>query len=518
MRITTILVSLAMLWTAAVAPAQDEIAEGRELFEAGDFDGAAAKFKAALHADEKSFEARFGLARAEFGAGRYESAQFHAVKAERLKPDDLAAIELTGKAFKAIGEAKLARTEDPSGAFAEAIVSFENLAGRQPKDARWQGELGYLYYSSNRAEDSGAAYGKAASLDRKNAEYAHLGARSYAAAGKLEEALRLAKTAIARDRKVARYHMMRGQILGRMQKLEEAGAAFGEVLVARDSTPEERNTAATSMWNCYSPSQSWKPFSESLAAWTKRDRKNHFAWWWRGYVQLQAGDFNGAYKSYGKANEVSGGWAEALFYQGMARKSAGKEDDALELFKKAGSMPYEWAKDFGPAFQMQVMMGEAYGKPDYKRAVEIAEDYCLPVVSGPLKVTILSNLALFHRDWGGQAHSDDARDYYLEAIELAEKTEGMDQKFMAQLYNDTAIVYQYGRRHFYKKPDGLDRAIKYLKKSLACDETNSDACLNYGIILRDKGLLKEALEVIKKGVPRQDLNALRRQVESQLGQ
>lgn len=518
---TTILMSLVILCSMATsAVAQDEVAQGKKLLEAGKFEEAAASFQAALDKDEESFDARSGLAEAKLGSGEFDSAYFHAVKAEKLKPEDLYAIELTGRAFKAAGDDKLAGGSDPSGMFAEAITSYTKLTEKDPKNADHHATLGYLLYYSNRTEESGDAYAQAFKLAKKNAEYAFLAAQSYNLAPKHEQAKAMIESAIKIAPETSRYQMMRGQVLGNMKLMVEAGQAFGDVLVCKDATPELRNTAASYMWNCFSPSKSWKPYSERLSAWTKKEPRNDFAWWWLGYVQFADGAHGDAYTSYGKASKVRGGWAEAIYFQGLIRLAEKKEDDALKLFKKSASMPYDWSNVFsnGPIFQMQVLMGQYYSSGNFKRAAEVAEDYCLPAVSGQTKIEIMSNIALFHRDWGGKAHNDDARDWYDDALEEAAKVENIDDKFMAQLLNDTAIVYQYAQRHFYNKKDGLDIAIKHLKRALDLDETNTDACLNYGLILRSKGMPKEALEVVKKGIPREDLNGLRARLEREVGQ
>ena len=89
-----------------------------------------------------------------------------------------------------------------------------------------------------------------------------------------------------------------------------------------------------------------------------------------------------------------------------------------------------------------------------------------------------------------------ARAYYKEAVATVDDDPNVTAVQKAKLLNDYGLMFNY-----YDLEDDKT-AIEYFRKALALDETCTDACYNYGKLLRRMGKPKEALAILEKAAKR----------------
>ncbi|MEZ6195045.1 MAG: tetratricopeptide repeat protein [Planctomycetota bacterium] len=525
------LLLLTLLAGLVLAPGllgQDLLEEGKKLLEARDFEAALEKFDAVLESDENSFEARLGAARCHVGLGDPSTANFHAVKAERLKPDDLDAAVLVGDTFAAVGREKIAAGGDPTASFEESIIAFKKALRLAPKEAKYAGYVGWLAWQIGKSADSAEAYLKAAEIDPKNAEYPYLAAQRFADLPDADRALKAIDLAIARDGKNGVYHNYKGTILQFKQDLPGAGACFAKALASANLPDETAGQAAGGAYTVRAADKNWKGLAEDMAGWVKAHPKSDLAHWWLGYAHFIDGNFKEQLDAFAKLEKLGGRYLpEAQLYQGIALAGMGKDKEAIAKFEAAaGHGDYAWSDDQRrPVFQMRLIVGKYYARGDFDRAVEIAEKHVLPICRRPIDLCgVKQDIGFFLRDWGAQIDPkgraakartayEKSRKYYEEAVALFEACGGdLDAKTKAQIQNDCGLMYYY-----YDIKD-IETSTRHYEKALEYDPNYDDALLNLARIHVAAERYAEAVALLERGSDRGDLVGLLREARRKLAE
>ena len=507
------IVSLVMgLAAIPTARAQDALAEAQKLLSAGKFESAIEKFDEVIEANPKSFEARIGLAKSYHWSGDSDTANFHAVKAEGLQPENIEAVEWTGFTFKAVGQAKIASGGDPTGSFDEAISSYSKASKLAPKDARFLFQLGDLYYLTSQFSESAAAFARGAKLAKKEAVYPYRAAQSYVFGQELDKAVAMIDKAVRIEPKNATYGLYKGQILEQKKSLAPAAKIYERVLVNGKTTDADGSNAARGLWRCYAPSEDWDSLISSFKKWSRKNRESQLPWWFLGLAQVNAKSHEAALDSFEKMAEVSpDAKPEAWRLQAVSLVQLQKLDKAASLFGKAAAAEFVFAADKNPINGLRSIMGTYFGQGDFEKACMIGEKHCLPFVGQDQKIWVLQDLGLFFRDWADSMTrrrtgtkekilecNVKARDHYLAAVAEIPDHSALTKEQKAAIENDCGLMFHYN----FKDPDS---AVPYYKRALSYVPNWDDAVLNYGRILRGMDKLQEAEKLLTRGSNRQDI-------------
>jgi tetratricopeptide (TPR) repeat protein len=506
--------------------AQEGLPAAEKLLEAKKFDEALAGFEAVLEADSKSFAARVGAAKCLLAMGQGSAANFHAVKAEALKPENLEAIDLVGRSFAAMGNDKIASGGDPTAAFEESLVAYRKAAKLDPKNAVYRGHQGWLLWMLGRSSDAAQAYLEAAKLDSKNVEYPFLAAQRFGDAQDVPQALAAIKIAIKRDAKRADLYAYQGRILEFKKDMPAAAKAYRMVLGLKSLTDESAGEIAGGLYRCRAADQNWKALASDFEIWTKTHPKTELGHWWQGYAQALAADHRGSLASFEKLEKLSQRYRpEALLYQGMALQNLGKAEDAVKVLKKAAAYrDYTWSDDTRrPVFQMRAVMGTYFRRGDFAKAIEVGEKHILPVATRPLDICrVQQDLGFFLRDFGAQMDPSSkakkavaafrkSREYYEKAVAMFDQLgEALPDGEKAQIQNDCGLMYQYYDVREIAKAEG------HYEKALEYNPNYDDALLNWGRIKIQQGKFQEAVDLLSRGSGRGDLQAALRQARKRL--
>ncbi|MCB9833181.1 MAG: tetratricopeptide repeat protein [Planctomycetes bacterium] len=485
-----LLLALGSVLLVAAAPARaQDLAAAQKLLAAKDYEAAVEAFQALIDQDGvDQFEVRFGLAQASLGNGDPESAVFHAGRAQGMKPDHLGNTEILARSLKVSGDMKRESGSDPSGLYEQALGEFAKLVKAKTRSAEVYADRAVTYYWLGRMGEAGESYARAAELDPKNAVYAYWSAYCYHSANMTGEAADQYVAALASG------------------KLDEATA----------------KTAAQGLYNCYAGAKDWNGFNGKVAAWVKKQPNDELGLWWAGYgllAEQKPKDALDCWKRLEKASSKLKG--EALSFQGTCHQLLGDDKAAIETLVRAAKLgPDGWTPDSDPILKLHAMAGSLYGSGKFGAACELAEKTILPVAVGKRRVNLLSDLGLFYRDWGSNLEAGGkrdearkcftkARDHYETAVKEMGKVGDLDNRQRAQIQNDYGLMFQY---HF----GDNETAVANYKIALTYDKTNSDACLNYGRVLKDLGKLEEALAIARQGAERADLRSLIDQIERKM--
>ncbi len=424
--------------------AQEGLKEAQKLLEKKQWAKAQDAFDTLLEDHGDVFAVRMGMAQAAYWNNDPGTGGFNAVRALNMKPDSALAAEYVGRCFLAQGHQKRGNQKDPTGLYEQAAEAFEKAIAGSKNKAPLYLESGHCYYWLNQQEKA---------------------TKMYAAA------------------------------------------------LAHKLSAKFEGQAVNALWRYYSQSKNWDGMVKDLDGWLKAKPNNDVALWWKGYVLNLQQNYAEAMKTWKKLEQVSARYRpEAIYFQGVAANGMGKLDEAIALFSKAGSMRYGWTDQKHPGLSLHAIAGSLFGRGDLARACEIAEKYALPALHGERRVSLQSDLGLFYRDYGTslerQKKNQAARKayakskaFYADAVRDMVKYSKFSKPWRAQVQNDYALMYHY---HF----DDLNEALKNYKIALGYDETNTDACLNFGRIMKRRGKFREALRVAEKGKARGDLNIL----------
>ncbi len=509
---------------ASPGSAQD-LASAQKLLEAKKYEEACTAFEALLDQENvDQFEVRLGLGTAYYWWGDPETGTFHAARAQGMKPDHLGVTEILARCLLASGDLKREAQSDPTGLYEQALGEFDKLTKAGSKSAEVWSLRGTCLYWLSRPEEAAKSYARAAELEPENPIHPYWAAFCFQQAQKLPEAIAQGAKALKAAPKDAKggYEFF----LAKLQHESGAEAAAAEsyvgALASGQLAEADATTAAAGLYTCYAGNQDWNGLSEKVSVWLKKQPNDGLGLWWGGYVQGLNGKPKEALALWQRLEKASRRYApEALYYQGVCHQQLGDDDAARAAFVKAAKLPYDgWNDQKDPVLQLHGIAGGFFSSGQFEEACRIAEGVALPVASGVRRVNLLSDLGLFHRDWGSnleargkkaeaKKHYVKSKDYYETAVKEMVEYGAIANPQRAQIQNDYALMFQY---HF----DDNETAVENYKIALGYDKTNTDACLNYGRVLLRQGKAEEALVIARQGLPRGDLNALIAQIERSL--
>ena len=516
-----------LLFVASVALGQqDAIDEGNALLAKKKYDQAVVKFEEVLDKDASNFDARLGLAEAYYQLGRFDAMLFNAVKAEKVKPEHLRAIELVGLAFRARGDAKRNGGDNPTGDYDQAAESFRKLTTLDAKNTSHYQQLGGCCYWLGRQSEAAAAFHSGFLVDKKKHHvFALWAAQSHGAGGQWSKALTTIDAALAEDPKNGDYLNYKATVLINM---ERKGQAADILLDALASGTVNVNVPAGQLRMCYVDAQGNVIDKDELerryAMWTERSPKEPFAYWWLGYTQWQSEKFDAALNAFKKCDKLKGGnWPEAVFRMGTCYHGAKKYDDAAKTYHRAAKMNFSWNSEVeSPRGKLGAVIGEVYGAGRFEDAIEMSEKYMIPITDQGGMASVLQNIGLFYRDWGeskvgrgggpgkGKKYFEKSRDFYGRAYKEMSNAVGITDSKRAGWINDYGLMYQY-----YDLID-LKKAAKLYQEALTYDEFYDDALLNYARIHMRAERYAEAVELLERGSSRVDIQRALQRAKRQL--
>lgn len=491
------------------ALAQDGLEEAQGLLAEQKYQEAMDKFDQVLENHPDSAAARIGMARSCYMLGENELGNFHALKAEKADANNVEAVELTGLTFRAIGDAKMAAQSDPSGSFEEAIVSFKKASGLNSTNDSYRGQLGYLHFMLSQFKESAAAYDEACALAKDDANHPYQAARSHLFAQQYDKGIAAIQRSLALAPDYAGSFLLQGNLYMGKEEKGKAADNYGIALIKGGLSGAEVSEAALRLRQCFIDESNWPPLIEKYKAWVAADPSNAIAHWWLGYTEYLKKDYAAAIKTFQKARKAWGKeWAETSFRIGQCLEGQSKFDEASQEYVKAhwlsnGDANHSWTNDQEtPVFRLRTMYGSLFGQQKFEEAVEIAEKHTLPIVSEGQRFMILQDIGFFCRDWGvavDTARPVEARKlykkstkFYEDAVKAFDVAEGATDSQLAQIQNDTGLMYHY---HF----NDMKKAVMHYRKALTFDATYADAILNYGRILNKLGKYQEAKDLLETG-------------------
>lgn len=505
--------------------AQDPVSKGNDQLAKGEFESALSFFEEALKADSKDFGARLGAGRAWFGLGDHDSAVFHSTRAEKIDPKNLDAAVLSGRCFRAMGEAKMASQEDPRSSFDEAVVSFTHAADLDPKNAEWQGQIGWLRYNSMQFVESAAAYVAANSLDAAGGVWAELAAQSYMQAGDTSSGMSVLKAAMKKFPKKGSLHIMAGFLHRKAGDGSAAAKSFVAGL-SGDLPFNRSDEVAGYIWQVFYADKNWPEMNDAYAAWAKAKNDVPSHWWW-GYSLFKGGRYDDAISAYKKMDKLRGGkWAMSNLRIGEVLAAQNKVVDAAKQFKLAAARESRWAQGSEPLTLLRQLIHKCWlsggqgANENSDLAIEVAKDYAFEIAPSHMKYVVAQDIGFFCRDRGARLNRKNkskatklfkqSREYYGQAVKWLDKTQGVPDNTKAQIINDLGLMFWY-----YDVQD-MSMAVKLYKRALGYNPDCDDAVLNYARVLMKLGRAAEANDLLKAGSNRQDLELLRAQVKREL--
>lgn len=501
---------IAFLFAFASVPAlsaqTDEIAEGKKLLEEEKYDEAIKVFEGALKKEGKAFDARLGLARAYLGSGDVETANFHAVKAEKLNTKSAEACELTGLTFRKIGEQKAANQEDPSADFEQAVDSFGRALANDPKNVTYAVQMGQIHWNLGNFKAAGEDYEKAASIEPANTQHINFASQCYVQAGDTTRAFACVEKAIAEHPNVPMLRVVRAQAMIKANQKAEAADECVTALTTKCDTRDHILPGAQGIWNAFKDEKAWAEAVKRYEAWAAKMPQESEAFWWLGYCRMQAGDAEKAVEAYTAFDKLIGPESpEGLFRLGEALTAKGDYEKACESLVKASKKTFNWSNDasHNPMFKLEEIGGVLFNNNKLEQSVMVNEKYVLPNCPASRKPYILQNVGFLYREWGTNIQNGEggkqkamelwkkSRDAY-EAAVAAMAGQDMPATSKAQIENDCGLMYHY---HF----EDLDGAMKHYKKALAYDPNFGDVILNVGRVYNRLGKYQDAIDILEKG-------------------
>ena len=488
------------------ASGQDVLAEAQKLLDEGKFQEAADKFSAGLKVEGKAIEARIGLARAYIGLEEFETANFHAVKAEKLDPKNAVACEMAGLTFRRIGDNKLAAQEDPRADFEYAAESFTRARAADPKSVVYCVNLGYLYFQLSKFADAAKAFEAAAENDPKNIQHYMDAAQCWGRAENGDAATKIVDKAIALNPENTSLRLSKGNALLAAGKKGDAADAFAEALMAKTEKKDHIVPAAQGIWRSFFEEKNFAAMESRFQQWVKARPEEPEALWWLGFVQMKGEKAEDALETFQRYDKLTGAkLGEGPFRIGEAEAALGKWEEAAKSYVTAWERGGNWGGNdpsHSPIFQLDALSGQLFAKNDFENAVLVCEKFLLPICPEGRKFQIYQNAGFFCREWGTAIQRSDkdkalqvwkkGTNFYEKSCETMEKADAITPTNKAQIVNDTGLMYHY---HF----EDYDKAMKFYKKALAFDPNFGDAMLNIGRVYNRLGKYQDAIDVLEKG-------------------
>jgi tetratricopeptide (TPR) repeat protein len=499
--------------------AQEAIEQAKKARSEGRHEAALTLLEEVFAAISNDAQAMYLLADSAVKSANYDKAVTYSVKAVDLDPKNPEVHVIAASAFfNRAEEAKQqpGATEAKINSYFEDALSFTKgaLALRSDDAGTWalQGELEFLL---SQFKDSAGSYLKAVDLQPGNVSWLYYAARGHRFAGNFGTAVEIMEKAIALQPDQGWLYREKGNILassGAPTAPEEACLAYGAALKAKSIDDQTRLDAPRAISGLLAQT---KPTEARLLieGWAQAHPKDVYAWWWLGWYDLQAKNFEAGLKNFAKAFEISGnsqadaavmaGDCEAQLAgitQGGDKVDLSRLEKAASWMVKAGSVKgWQWPdRNADPVHKLLFALGgPLVDAGRMQEAASLVEKHALTFAKDDYRP--YNSLGFLYREIGSAAGRgtkakelwSKSREYYIRASELVVKDPNSDNPTKAQVLNDTGLMYHY---HF----DDIAKGVEYYKKALGFDSEYGDALENLGICLNKLGKYEEAAGLLEK--------------------
>ncbi len=305
-------------------------------------------------------------------------------------------------------------------------------------------------------------------MDPNHFDSLHLVGVIYSQRGNHVESVRQIDLALKINPKAAYAHSNRGNILMKLQRLDEALASFDKAIALKPDSAEAFNDRGNALQKLNRLDDALASYDKAIAL--KSDYPEAFNN--RGLALQELNRLDDALASYDKAIALKSDYAEAFYNRGNALQELNRLDDALASYDKAIALKPDYAGAFnnrGPALQKLNRLDDALAS--YDKAIAYKSGYAEAFNNRGLALQELNRL-------------DDALASYDKAIAL--------KSGYAEAFNNRGLALQELNR--------LDKALASYDKAIALKPDYAEAFYNRGSILRELDRLDDALASYDKAI------------------
>jgi tetratricopeptide (TPR) repeat protein len=422
-------------------------------------DEAAKHYERALQLDERSVNARIGLARVAQASQRLDDAVELLEQARAIAPEEAAVHHhlahvygLRGDKEKAALERKLAETSAVAmqpgemASFHDPVRDEATLA--EGVSSNWLLTNGQRHLAAGRVEEAGQAFDAVLEANPDSVPGLLASSRYALGTGNAERALELVRRAVELAPGDAATHADLGLVLARVNQLPQAIAAYEQALAIDPNLPDARSNLATLLFQTGRTDEGTGLLREAAAAYPGRpDIQQNLA-----NVLLMTGQEEAAAQVLRDAIAVNATDAGLRHMLGVVLTFQGKVEDSVAMFREALEI------DPGNA---EVHTGLAIGLWELKRYAEAMDSYRAALRHSPNDPAAVRDYA-----WAlAVCPQDDLRDG-AEALQLAQQLNQQSQ-FSDPRYLDVLAVAQAETGDFAQAVASLDKALQIVNTTLA---------------------------------------------------